>query len=195
MQAQIVEELQEHQDTIGRLFETQREVIESVAKVMVEAYATGNKVVLFGNGGSAADAQHIAAEFMGRYKMDRKAMAAISLTTNSSIVTAIGNDFGFDHVFERQVEGIVNAKDVVIGMSTSGNAENVKLGLQKAKEKGATTVAFLGKNKGKLEEIEDSINIFLHVPSENTPRIQEAHMIIGHIVSGLVEKTVFEQKT
>ena len=194
MQEQIVKELQEHQDTIGKLLETQKEVIERIAKVMTESYATGNKVVLFGNGGSAADAQHIAAEFMGRYKMERGAMAAIAFGTNNSIITAIGNDFGFEYIFERQVDGMVNPKDVVIGISTSGNAENVLRGLQKAKEKGATTIAFTGKNKGKLQEIENSIDIFLHVPSTNTPRIQEAHMIIGHIISGLVEQEVFARK-
>ena len=194
MQAQIVAELQEHQDTIGKLLETQKEIIERIAKVMAEAYATRNKVVLFGNGGSSADAQHIAAEFMGRYKMERGAMAALALTTNSSIVTAIGNDFGFEHSFERQVEGLVNSGDVVIGISTSGKAENVKLGLLKAKEKGATTIFFTGETGGKMQEIADAIDIFLHVPSENTPRIQEAHMVVGHIVSGLVEQEVFARK-
>jgi len=160
MQEQIVAELQEHQETIASLLQSQTNVIEQIAKVMVESYATGNKVVLFGNGGSAADAQHIAAEFMGRYKMDRKAMASLALTTNSSIVTAIGNDFGYEHVFERQVEGLVHKGDVAIGITTSGNAENVKLGLQRAKEQGATTIAFVGKNMGKLQEIKDSIDIF-----------------------------------
>lgn len=190
MQERIIEELQAHQGVIARLQETQAEVIEKIAAAMIDCYANSKKVVFFGNGGSAADAQHIAAEFMGRYKMDRKAMAALSLTANSSIITAIGNDIGFEHSFARQVEGLVCSGDVVVGISTSGKAENVKLGLLKAKEKGATTIFFTGKTGGKMQEIAHAIDIILQVPSEDTARTQEAHITVGHIVAGLVEQQI-----
>ena len=188
MEDQIKKELGEHQETIEKLMSYHVKKIELVALALDR---NGGKMVLFGNGGSAADAQHIAAEMMGRFKMERKPLPAIALTSNSSIVTAIGNDYGFEYIFERQVDALVNPQDVVIGISTSGNAENVSRGLKKAKEKGATTIAFTGRTGGKLQEISHAIDVFIQVPSDSTQRIQEAHMTVGHIVCGLVEKEIF----
>lgn len=191
MEEQIKKELLEHQETIEKLTSYQAKKIELVALALIAGYRNGGKMVLFGNGGSAADAQHIAGEMMGRFKIERKPMPAIALTPNSAIVTAIGNDYGFEYIFERQVDALVNSNDVVIGISTSGNAENVLRGLKKAKEKGATTIAFTGRTGGKLQEISHAVDIFLQVPSDSTQRIQEAHMMVGHIVCGLVEKEIF----
>lgn len=192
MEEQIKKEIAEHQEVMEKLTSYQAKKIELIALALVNSYRNNGKMVLFGNGGSAADAQHIAAEMMGRFKVERKSLPAIALTPNSSIVTAIGNDYGFEYIFERQVDALVNAQDVVIGISTSGNAENVLKGLKKAKEKGATTIAFTGRTGGKLQEIAHAIDIFLQVPSDNTPRIQEAHIAVGHIVCGLVEKELFD---
>lgn len=192
MEEQIKKELVEHQEAIEKLASSQTKKIELIALALINSYRKGGKMVIFGNGGSAADAQHIAGEMMGRFKIERKPMPAIALTPNSSLVTAIGNDFGFEYIFERQVDALVNPNDVVIGISTSGNAQNVLRGLKKAKERGATTIAFTGRTGGKLQEISYAIDIFLQVPSDNTPRIQEAHIAVGHIMCGLVEAEVFK---
>lgn len=161
--------------------------IERVAKLAADCLRRGGKIVLFGNGGSAADAQHIAAEFVGRYKLDRKSLPAIALSTNTSSITAIANDFGYDHVFERQVEGLCSAKDLVIGISTSGNSRNVLLGISAAKTIGAKCVGLTGSKGGKLAGMVDMV---IRVPSDSTPRIQESHILIGHIVSELAEQSL-----
>lgn len=165
-------------------------VIEEIANIIIDCYKKGNKVVIFGNGGSAADAQHIAAELVGKFKLERKALCAIALNTNTSIITAIANDYEFGKIFERQIEGIVNKGDVVIGISTSGNSENVIKGLLKAKEKDAIAIAFTGKSGGKIKNI---ANIVLQVPSDDTPRIQEAHITAGHIICEIVEKELAKE--
>jgi len=182
-------ELKEHIEIINQLLGGDAGKIKEVARIISDCYKGGGKVVLFGNGGSAADAQHIAAELVGRYKLERKSLVAIALSTNNSIISAIGNDYGFDIVFERQIEGLVNKKDVIIGISTSGNSENVIRGILKAKEMGAKTIAFTGKSGGKMK---NEVDILLNIPSENTPRIQEAHILVGHIICGLVEEEFFE---
>jgi len=164
--------------------------IERVAKVIIEAYRKGKKVILFGNGGSAADAQHITGELVSKFMIDRKGLPAIALTTNTSIVSAIGNDYGYDKVFSKQVEALVESGDVVIGISTSGSSPNVLNGIRAAKEKGATTIGFTGE-KGKLSQI---VDIALKVPSSSTPRIQEAHITMGHIICYLVEMELFGEK-
>ncbi len=161
------------------------ESIAEIANIIIDCYKKGNKLVIFGNGGSAADAQHIAAELVSKFKLERKALCAIALNTNTSIITAIANDYEFGKIFERQVEGIVNKGDVVIGISTSGSSENVIRGLLKAKEKNAILVAFTGKSGGKIKNI---TNIILQIPSDETPRIQEAHITAGHIICEIVEK-------
>ena len=159
--------------------------IEAMVKLIITAYRTGGKVVLFGNGGSAADAQHIACELVGQFEVKRQAFPAIALTTNTSTLTAVANDYGYDVVFSRQIEALVNEKDVVIGISTSGNSSNVVEAMKIAKIKGAKTIGLTGGNGGKLAKVADLVLI---VPSDTTPRIQEAHITIGHIVCELVEK-------
>lgn len=166
------------------------EKLEKIVKLMVEALQNGKKVVLFGNGGSAADAQHIACELAGKFKMMRRGLPVIALTTNTSSLTAIGNDFGYDQVFSRQVEAMTNSGDVVIGISTSGRSLNVLKGVRAAKEKGAITVGLTG---AAGEELCKAADVCVKVPSEDTARIQEAHITIGHIVCELVEEKLFGQ--
>ena len=163
--------------------------IADIAERIISCYKREGKVVLFGNGGSAADAQHLAAELVGRFKLDRCALPAIALTTDTSVLTAIGNDYGFDQIFEKQVEGIVNKGDVAIGITTSGNSINVIKAIQKAKSIGAVTIGFTGAEGGKISQIADHT---IKVPSDDTPRIQEAHITIGHILCELIESTLFK---
>ncbi len=165
-------------------------VVLRIAKVIIHAYNNKNKVVLFGNGGSAADAQHIAAEFVGKFYMNRESLPALAFHTNTSVLTATANDFGYDKVFERQVSSLVNEGDVVIGLSTSGNSPNVVKGLLKAKEKGAITIGFTGERENEIEKIADYC---LKIPSSDTPRIQEGHITVGHIICYLVENEIFNQ--
>ena len=159
--------------------------IERMVSLIVTAVKAGGKVVRFGNGGSAADAQHLAGELVGRFKLERRALPAIALTTNTSTLTAMANDCGYETVFSRQVEALVNEKDVVIAISTSGNSPNVIEAVKAAKKKGAGTIGLTGGSGGKLAEAADLV---ITVPSNDTPRIQEAHITIGHIVCELVER-------
>ena len=158
-------------------------IIESITKSLKK----GNKIILFGNGGSAADAQHIAAELVGRFGYDRKSLPAISLTTDTSVITSIGNDYSFEKIFSRQCESLVNKGDVVVGISTSGNSINVKNGLLVSKRKGAKTVGFLGHKGGHIKNI---VDIPLIVNSNSTPRIQEVHRTAAHIICEMVEKNI-----
>jgi D-sedoheptulose 7-phosphate isomerase len=173
-----------------------QELIATIAKVsetMVAAFKNGNKVFLFGNGGSAADSQHIAAEFVGRFAFDRPPLPALALSVNTSCLTAIGNDYGFDLTFARQLEALSKPGDVAIGISTSGNSPNVLQGLAAGKKLGLHTVALAGCTGGKMKNAAD---FCLCAPSNETPRIQECHILIGHIISELVEETIFhEQKS
>lgn len=162
--------------------------IISAAKLIIATYQKGGKVLLMGNGGSAADAQHIAAEFVGRFKKERKPLPAIALTTDTSILTAIANDYGFDEIFKRQIEALAHPEDVIIGISTSGNSPNVLLGIEKAKGIGAKTIGLSGKGGGELAY---TAELCIVVPSNDTPHIQEAHITIGHIICGLVEEELF----
>jgi len=161
------------------------DTIERAATIVVNAIKNDNKVIFCGNGGSAADSQHLAAELIGKFYFNRRSLPAVSLTVNTSIITAIGNDFGFDKVFARQLEGIGKAGDVLIGLSTSGNSENVVEAFRLAKELGISTIAFTGESGGILRDLAD---ILINVPSRDTPRIQEAHIMVGHIICELVEK-------
>jgi len=163
--------------------------IVDVAGIIATALKDGNKVLLFGNGGSAADAQHIAAELVGRFKKERRPLPAVALTTDTSILTALGNDYGFETVFEKQVEALCMPGDVAIGITTSGNSENVIRGLKKAHDLGATTVAFTGRNGGRVAQIAHYTFI---VPSYETQRIQECHITLGHVLCELVEEMVCE---
>ena len=171
------------------------EVIAAVSKVsqiVVRAVDEGNKLFLLGNGGSAADAQHIAAEFVGRFAFDRPALPALALSVNTSCVTAIGNDYGFDQVFSRQIEALGRPGDVAIGISTSGNSQNVLCGISVAKKMGLPTVGLTGHGGGKLKSVADYC---ICVPSDQTPRIQECHILIGHIISELVEESIFPRRS
>jgi D-sedoheptulose 7-phosphate isomerase len=159
--------------------------IERMVSLIVTAVKAGGKVVLFGNGGSAADAQHLAGELVGRFKLERQALPAIALTTNTSTLTAMANDCGYETVFSRQVEALVSEKDVVIAISTSGNSSNVIEAVKAAKKKGVKTIGLTGGSGGKLAKAADLV---ITVPSKDTPRIQEAHITIGHIVCELVER-------
>lgn len=163
--------------------------IEQSVETIIDCIKNGKKVVLFGNGGSAADAQHIAAEFIGRFQRERNSIPAISLTTNSSIITSLANDYSFELIFSRQCESLVNPGDVVIGISTSGNSNNVRKGLETSKKKGAKTISLLGNNGGNMKNVSD---ITIIVNSNNTARIQEIHRIIYHIICDLVEKEISE---
>lgn len=166
--------------------------VADVCEILVSALQRGRKVFLFGNGGSAADAQHIAAEFVGRFAFDRPALPALALSVNTSCVTAIGNDYGFDYVFARQLEALGTEGDVAIGISTSGNSPNVLLALSAAKNKGLSTVALAGCTGGKLKAVADHC---ICVPSKETPRIQECHILIGHIFAELVEEVIFYEQS
>lgn len=164
-------------------------LIKKVAEEIIKAYKKKKKVVLFGNGGSAADAQHIATEFVGKFYKDREALPSLALNTNTSSITATANDYGYDLVFERQVDAFVEGGDIVIGISTSGNSPNVVKGLERAKAKGAITVGMTGQKENKIEKIADYC---LKMPSTDTPRIQEGHITVGHIICYLVEKQLFD---
>ncbi len=165
--------------------------IAKVSELLVSALRQGGKVLLFGNGGSAADAQHIAAELVGRFAFDRPALPALALSVNSSCVTAIGNDRGFDQVFARQLEALARPGDVAVGISTSGNSANVLHAMSQAKEMGLQRVALTGRTGGRLK---NSVDHCICVPSDDTPRIQECHILIGHILSELVEGELFKQE-
>tara|TARA_B100000809_G_C15023642_1_gene489360 strand:+ start:165 stop:761 length:597 start_codon:yes stop_codon:yes gene_type:complete len=163
--------------------------IEKSIQTIVKCLKKGNKVVLFGNGGSAADAQHIAAEFIGRFKINRKSLPAIALSNNSSTITAISNDFSFDSVFSRQCESLISKGDVVIGISTSGNSLNVKKGINTSKKNGAITIGLLGNKGGSIKRC---VDIPLIVNSTSTSHIQEVHRTIYHIICEIVEKEIIE---
>jgi D-sedoheptulose 7-phosphate isomerase len=165
--------------------------LERVGRAVVQSLQSGGKVLVFGNGGSAADAQHIAAELVGRYKLERPGLPALALTVNTSVLTAVGNDYSFDQVFARQVQALGVRGDVAIGISTSGNSANVALALQAARSRGMVTVGMTGSSGGKLKSQAD---FCLRVPSEQTPRIQECHILLAHIVCDFVEAELFGAK-
>ena len=165
--------------------------VAKVSEVLVNALKQGNKALLFGNGGSAADAQHIAAELVGRFAFDRPALPALALSVNSSCVTAIGNDYGFDRVFSRQLEALARPGDVAIGISTSGNSSNVLNAMSTARKMSLHTIALTGSTGGNLR---GSVDHCICVPSNETPRIQECHILIGHIIAELVEREIFHEQ-
>lgn len=163
--------------------------IEKAADIVTRAYQKNNKTLLAGNGGSAADAQHIAGEFVSRFYFDRPGLPSIALSTDTSILTAIGNDYGYEKLFARQVQAQGNEGDVFIGLSTSGNSANILLALEECKKKGIYSIGLTGQNGGKMNNICD---LTLNVPSLETPRIQESHILIGHIICCIVEEIIFK---
>lgn len=183
----IVEKaLLEHESTVRALYAL-REDIAALGSEVRARLAKGAKILWMGNGGSAADSQHMAAEIVGRFVKERKGLPSIALTTDTSILTAVGNDYGYEHVFSRQVEALCNAGDVVIGISTSGNSANVVRAAKVAHELGAYVVGFTGEQGGKLAEIADCM---IKVPSKTTARIQECHILVGHILCECIDASV-----
>ena len=175
-----------------KIIEKYVDVINDIATTIIEAYKNGKKVMWCGNGGSAADAQHLSCELVSKFYLDRKALGSIALTTNTSTLTAISNDFSYDKVFERQVEALADKGDVLVGITTSGTSKNVINALKAGSEKGAITVALTGEF---VDEIQDFADYLVPVPSDVTPYIQESHIMIGHIICCLVEKTLFGDKS
>ena len=184
MQSIIKHEFSEHIKVSKETIESIGKPIEIAAKICIDSLKKGNKILLFGNGGSAADAQHIAAELVGRYKTERKGLSAIALTTDTSAITAITNDYGYLHVFDRQVEALANEGDVVIGISTGGSSANVISALKLANDLGCKTIGFSGRDGGEFNALCD---VNLIAIAEDTPRIQEMHILIGHTICHLIE--------
>jgi D-sedoheptulose 7-phosphate isomerase len=179
-----------HREVLGDTETALSQPFAALLRACGECLMGGSKLLFFGNGGSAADAQHLATELTVRFRRNRRALAAIALTTDTSTLTAVGNDFGFEYLFSRQIEALCSSGDVAVGITTSGNSENVVRGLLKAKEIGAGTVAFTGGDGGRVKDIAD---IALVIPSTNTARIQEMHILIGHVLCEGIESAVVEE--
>lgn len=193
MKEKIIADLMEHSNIVTDVIYN-NEIINKVEKVtrkIIECYRRGGKIVIFGNGGSASDAQHIVGELVNKFKIDRPMLNAIALNVNTTVITAIANDISYDEIFSKQIEHLVDYKDIVIGLSTSGNSMNVIKGLIMAKNRGVFTIGFTGKTGGKLNEI---VDISLNVPSTNTQRIQEMHITLGHIICEIVEHELFGKR-
>ena len=184
MQSNIKHEFSEHLIVSKKTMESIGKPIEIAAKLCIDSLKNGNKILIFGNGGSAADAQHIAAELVGRYKTERKGIPAIALTTDTSAITSIANDYGYLQVFSRQVEALANEGDVVIGISTGGGSANVISALRLANDLGCKTIGFSGRDGGEFNALCD---VNLIAIAEDTPRIQEMHILIGHTICHLIE--------
>lgn len=189
MQHIIENEFEESISVKQQLLSNVKHSLIKMAKAIVASYTKGGKLLVFGNGGSAADAQHLAGEIVGRFKMNRAALPCIALTTDTSILTAIANDFGFETIFARQIEGLANENDVILAISTSGNSPNVLQGVEMAKRKKCLTFALSGKGGGKMVSLVDEAII---VPSDNSQRIQESHILILHTLCSLIE-TLYQQ--
>ena len=192
MRDQIISIIKSSIDTKQQVLETELllQTINSCIHKIVIAYKNGNKVLFCGNGGSAADAQHLAAEFSGRFYTDRKALPAEALHCNTSYLTAVANDYSFDVIYSRLIDGIGQHGDILIGLSTSGNSKNIIKAFETAKEKGMVTIGFTGMSGGQLKSVSDYL---INVPSADTPRIQETHILIGHIICQLVEEKMYSQ--
>jgi len=185
MQSTIEFEFSEHLKTAQATLEYIAGPLEIAANLCIDCLQNGGKILIFGNGGSAADAQHIAAEMVGRYKVERKGLPAIALTTDTSALTSIGNDYGYNHIFDRQVEALANEGDAVIGISTGGSSANVISALKLANKLGCKTIGLSGRDGGEMNTLCD---INLVVPAEDTPRIQEMHIVIGHTICHLIDQ-------
>ncbi|HIJ81308.1 MAG TPA: D-sedoheptulose 7-phosphate isomerase [Desulfuromonadales bacterium] len=188
MIAEITTQLKSHCEVIGHIERELKPLIAEVSLLLIETFKQGGKLLVMGNGGSAADSQHFAAEIVSRFRLERCGLPAMALSTDTSILTAIGNDYGFEMVFRRQVEALAVPGDMVFGISTSGNSANVKHALELARDKGCRTVALLGRDGGSIKHMCD---LSLIVPSNDTPRVQEGHITIIHIICDLVEQTMF----
>lgn len=188
MQSFIAKQLQEHLALFQKIETELTAPIAELAERLIETFRIGNKLLIMGNGGSAADAQHFAGEIVSRFRMERPALPAIALSTDTSILTAIGNDYGFERIFSRQVEALAVPGDAVIGLSTSGNSPNVQKALEVARQAGCTTIGLLGKDGGSIKSVCD---VPLIIPSNDTPRVQEGHITVIHILCDLIEQGLF----
>jgi len=186
----VIEVIEQHIEVANRLKELE-EVIKRGGELVVETLTRGGKVLIFGNGGSAADSQHIAAELVGRFKKERRGLPAIALTTDTSILTAVGNDYSFEEIFARQVEALGREGDLIIAISTSGNSPNVIKGVKMGRKVGLKVITLTGKGGGRLGKMGD-LNII--VPSDDTPRIQEMHILIGHLLCQFVDQREWDEK-
>ncbi len=191
MKTYITEQIQETQRVMTAMLADDALLVqvEEAAQACIAALEKGGKILLAGNGGSAADAQHIAGEFVSRFAFDRPGLPAIALTTDSSILTAIGNDYGYEKLFSRQIQAHANKGDIFIAYSTSGKSPNVVAALREAKERGVVCIGMSGNRGGAMQEFCD---YYLDVPSADTPKIQEGHAVLGHILCGLVERALFK---
>jgi D-sedoheptulose 7-phosphate isomerase len=188
MQQFVTKQLQDHQALFQKIETELVRPIAQLAERLIETLKIGNKLMIMGNGGSAADAQHFAGEIVSRFRIERPGLPALSLSTDTSIITAIGNDYGFDRIFSRQVEALAAPGDAVIGISTSGNSPNVLKALEVARQAGCTTIGLLGKDGGSIKAVCD---IPLIIPSNDTPRVQEGHITVIHILCDLIEQGLF----
>jgi len=190
MKNYIKEQIKESYELKKNIYENDNllKEIQNLSQLCIKIYRNGNKTILAGNGGSAADAQHIAAELVGRYGFDRDSLPSLAITTDTSNLTAIGNDYGFDKIYSRQLDGIGQSGDIFIGISTSGNSQNLINAFKIAKKKNIVSVALVGKDGGEMAKLAD---IVLIIPSNSTPRIQESHILIGHILCDIIEKEMF----
>ena len=184
MKSMIQNEIQAHKETMERVAETLPPEIEAACKLAVDTINAGNKILLCGNGGSAADSQHIAAELIGRFKKERRGLAAIALTTDTSALTAIANDYAYEDIFSRQIEGLAKSGDMIIGISTTGNSANVVSAFKRGRKLGCKTIGLSGKDGGKFTG-ECDLNII--VPSDTTARVQEVHILIGHMICQAID--------
>lgn len=192
MNSYISAQLAEAQRVIGAMSvdAALKKKVEAAARACIDCLNRGGKILLAGNGGSAADAQHIAGEFVSRFAFDRPGLPAIALTTDSSILTAIGNDYGYEKLFARQVQALGHKGDVFIGYSTSGKSPNVLLALEEARTRGLVCIGLTGNRSGPMSTLCDHL---LEVPSGDTPKIQEGHLVLGHVLCGLVENAIFKK--
>lgn len=188
MQNFIVSQLQDHQSVLKRVEEELSGQISVAALRLIETLKIGNKLLIMGNGGSAADAQHFSGEIVSRFRMERPGLPAIALSTDSSIITAIGNDYGFERIFSRQVEALAAPGDALVGISTSGNSPNILRALEVGRQAGCSTIGLLGRDGGTIKA---ACDIPLIIPSDDTPRIQEGHITVIHIICDLIEQGLF----
>lgn len=191
MKQRIRDILQDSISVKERILEKSIDIIQEITRQVVFCLKNGGKIFFFGNGGSAADSQHLASEFVGRFQRERNPLPVISLTTDTSIITSLSNDYNFEIIFSRQIEAMGEKGDLAIGITTSGKSKNVILGLKKAREMGLKTIAFTGEGGRRLKNF---VDICLVVPSSTTARIQEAHITIGHIICELVEEILFKEE-
>ena len=175
-------------ETLRRFRETQGEKVVQAARMIASAFSNGGKILIFGNGGSAADAQHLAAEFVNRFRIERPPLPALALTTNSSVLTSVGNDYSFDEIFAKQIKALGQAGDVALAISTSGRSANVLAGVREGRERGLTTIGLTG---GQESPLAREVDLAIVVPSEDTPRIQEVHLVVEHLLCELVDTLLF----